>query len=390
MKKLLVVGVIVLFLGLAIAPSINADVKQITVPTAKGDTLYVGGNGTGNYSKIQDAINDSSEGDTVYVYEGIYYERVRINRTITFLGENRDTTIIDAGWIGCPVDLEANDIYVSGFTMRNSGNKSFNDAGIQFKNWWDAPSKSHNNTIIGNRIINNFNGIINVFSKRNKIIDNIINDNRNFGIYFYSGCDYNRLENNVIRDNEEDGIWISESEYIKILNNTIKNNGFAGISLRQDCDSNDIHENIIMNQSYGIFFDGEMYGTLRNDIYKNTIAYCNEFGLFFWYADVNTIRENNFIENKCHCSFRYIFLSKVAAMLVLPPQQLNKFSRNYWDDHPNTKPKAIDGEMEFFLFLWAFLAFTELEILKFIFQPKIVDWVNYDWRPAQEPYDIGV
>ncbi|MHA1376567.1 MAG: hypothetical protein ACTSR7_19990, partial [Promethearchaeota archaeon] len=79
MKKLLVVGVIVLFLGLAIAPSTGiTDVKQIVLPTTSGDTLYVGGNGTGNYTKIQDAIDDANPGDTVFVYDDSspYYEKV--------------------------------------------------------------------------------------------------------------------------------------------------------------------------------------------------------------------------------------------------------------------------------------------------------------------------
>ena len=92
MKKLLVVGVIVLFLGVAFAPSTGAtDVKRNTISTAKGDTLYVGGNGTGNYSKIQDAINDSSDGDTVYVYDDSspYYENLIVDKPITLKGENK-------------------------------------------------------------------------------------------------------------------------------------------------------------------------------------------------------------------------------------------------------------------------------------------------------------
>ena len=36
------------------------------------ETLYVGGSGPGNYSEIQDAIDNASDGDTVYIYEGTY------------------------------------------------------------------------------------------------------------------------------------------------------------------------------------------------------------------------------------------------------------------------------------------------------------------------------
>lgn len=41
-----------------------------------GDTLYVGGDGPGNYSTIQAAIDNASGGDSVFVYKGIYHENV--------------------------------------------------------------------------------------------------------------------------------------------------------------------------------------------------------------------------------------------------------------------------------------------------------------------------
>jgi hypothetical protein len=45
--------------------------------------LYVGGTGEGNYSRIQDAIDDAVDGDTVFVYDDSspYYEHIRINKS---------------------------------------------------------------------------------------------------------------------------------------------------------------------------------------------------------------------------------------------------------------------------------------------------------------------
>ena len=37
-----------------------------------GNTLYVGGYGPGNYSKIQYAVENATSGDTIYVYSKIY------------------------------------------------------------------------------------------------------------------------------------------------------------------------------------------------------------------------------------------------------------------------------------------------------------------------------
>lgn len=57
--------------------------------------LYVGGDGPGNYSKIQDAIDNASNGDTVFVYNGIYYENLVVDKSINLQGENKEYTIID-------------------------------------------------------------------------------------------------------------------------------------------------------------------------------------------------------------------------------------------------------------------------------------------------------
>ncbi len=75
MKKLLVVAVIVLFIGMSISSSTGFDVReQSSITTSNGKTLYVGGSGPGNYTKIQDAIDNASDGDTVFVYNGTYHE----------------------------------------------------------------------------------------------------------------------------------------------------------------------------------------------------------------------------------------------------------------------------------------------------------------------------
>ena len=45
---------------------IVSPVKSVKV---SGNTLYVGGSGPGNYTRIQDAIDNASDGDTVFVYD---------------------------------------------------------------------------------------------------------------------------------------------------------------------------------------------------------------------------------------------------------------------------------------------------------------------------------
>lgn len=45
------------------------------------NVLYVGGSGKGNYTSIQDAINDAKDGYIIYVYPGYYNENIVINKS---------------------------------------------------------------------------------------------------------------------------------------------------------------------------------------------------------------------------------------------------------------------------------------------------------------------
>lgn len=58
-------------------------------------TWIVDDDGPADFHTIQEAINAASDGDTVLVRNGTYYEHVMINRTLQLVGENRYSTIID-------------------------------------------------------------------------------------------------------------------------------------------------------------------------------------------------------------------------------------------------------------------------------------------------------
>ena len=68
-RKGLVVGIILSLLIPCVIPSIGQHSGKKTIQSSSQvDILYVGGGGSGNYTRIQDAINDSITGGTVYVY----------------------------------------------------------------------------------------------------------------------------------------------------------------------------------------------------------------------------------------------------------------------------------------------------------------------------------
>ncbi len=237
MKKLLAVGVIVLFLGVSVIPSTGTrDVKQVTMLTTSGNTLYVGGNGTGNYTRIQDAIDNTSDGDTVYVYNGTYYENVVVDKSIKIVGENRNITIIDGtGKENGTIKITSDNVQIIRFTIQNSYESS--------------------------------DGAILVYNDYITIKDNIINENNGNGVFLYHSS-YSSITQNTISNNTDRGVEVAHlgSNNNTISHNIIVDNSWHGIGLWHS-DGNIINSNKIMRNNHGI--------KIRNS--NNNVVYHNDF-----------------------------------------------------------------------------------------------------------------
>ncbi len=96
--------------------------------SAQGKTLYVGGSGEGNYTSIQDAIDNASDGDKIYIYNGLYKEHVVINKEIEIEGESRNA-VID-GYNNGTVIIAESRCEIINLTIENSGN-GWLDSGIE-------------------------------------------------------------------------------------------------------------------------------------------------------------------------------------------------------------------------------------------------------------------
>jgi hypothetical protein len=97
---------------------------------AKGQVITVKQDGTGDYEVIQDAVNVSSDGDTILVYPGVYFENVDLTDkgivlTSTWILSQQDSlihkTIIDGNHSGsCICSLENNTWgIIIGFTLQH-------------------------------------------------------------------------------------------------------------------------------------------------------------------------------------------------------------------------------------------------------------------------------
>ena len=341
-RKCLAVGIILLFIGTAILPSSGQKIEKTSLPASRGHWLYVGGSGPGNYSLIQDAIDNASDGDTIFVFAGLYKENVYINKSLNLIGENRDTTIIDANGSDSAILSVSSDVSIIGFTVQNSGGSTGGNyhAGIFIYTY------CNNNTISGNKIINNNFGItLNSFSSNNSINNNIITQNKKCGIYCYE-TELLTIEKNKIMQNDGGGILLERSYHIKIIKNHIDKNGEGVLLyLSSFCD---ISENSLSNNSVvGITIISTSVG--------------------------NRFSSNNFINNTKDADFDYAFL-------FLPKG--NQFIKNYWDSYIGIGPKVICGTIEMVLLAGV------IGLLTYWFPDIYIIWFEFDRHPAREPYDI--
>jgi len=309
--------------------------------------FYVDDDGGADYTKIQDAINQSSDGFTIFVYNGTYYENITINKSITLIGENKNSTIIDGSYKDyCTVVVVLADfVNLSSFTIQNSG---FSFEGIE--NGILITSNFNN---IENCIIRNcWDGIylhdfLGSTIKNNKIKGNIFTNIREVDI----SC--NRADNNIISENflTKGIILLGNSN-----NNTIYRNGFSGGSISQfglsKANNNTISYNSFSKSSEVCFSVKE---SNNNIIHHNNFKNIKIWGIRLEDSHHNSIHHNNFIK----CLIKASFVQST----------FNKWRQNYWG-RPRLLPKVISGRVGRFL--------------------GIIPWLNIDWRPALKPNKIDI
>jgi len=391
---LIVIGIISLFLGLYISPIVAIDNEEkYTHPLYNGNTLYVGGYGPGNYTRIQDAINDASSGDRIYVYSGEYLENLRITKTLTLEGENKHTTNINGNNIKTTVFINSENVILMDFTITNASSKY---AGLEIQ---------ADNCIVENAIIQDcYRGVKLLNVKYTKIENCIINrwftspkfgfDIENSDFSFISNntitnlefplqldkSDWNEISNNNFISNEY-GPWFLESHNNTFSNNEITNcesfsflidqssfniitNNFIhdneGIGIKLDFTmKNTFRNNLIINNFYGLILERSILTLVINNEISN-----NEYGILLETSYGNFILKNNIIDNYRNANFRNAWA--------------NRWLGNYWEPHL-FGPKIIFGKI--YKLVPRGWTFEEVDIMILF---------KIDWNPAKEPYTVGV
>lgn len=379
MKKGIICVLVCMLMILSVVIPVTATpvLKTTSYPISMGTILYVGGLGPNNYTKIQDAIDDSSEGDTVFVYDDSspYYENIIIEKSITVLGENRETTSIlgdeSADW-GI-VNISSGDVSISGFTIQpNMGEP----AGIvvvkdyTYPDYWNIVILQ--NVSISNNIIKNTAyGIFGIRLKYGNISENIIEDCTGSGINLFISSNTiitkNFISHCSYRGIEIDGLWMP----YRLMNyrNPVPENII-------------ISQNTIQSNRWGIQLNGGAVNTIitQNNISDNHGMFPGHdgIGICIYQASKTQITNNNFIDNSQNAYF-------TAVLIFRYPQfGLNTWDGNYWGEPRNT-PVRINGTFWLMPFprLPIGISFPNFDLTQWE-----VPWAAFDRHPAQEPYDI--
>jgi parallel beta-helix repeat protein len=320
------------------------------------------------YATIQEAIDDDAtlSGHTIRVDSGTYYENVVVNKSVSLVGEDEFSTIVDGRALGSVIRVTADKVSVSGFTVRNS---MFGYSGIHVY-------QSSDDNISGNIVKDNYNGIYMYGSSDSIVADNDVLGNE-YGVHLYDSFNINVsgneasgnmngihldvsgnnvLTGNNVSSNGWNGIYSYGSSNNTLSGNLVVSNQGRGIRLHYSF-NNTLQGNDVSRNGYGIYF----YGSGGNTLNGNTASFNNEsgillsdsadsaftendvsnntFGIWFINSDGNGISGNNISANDqfgirlWNSSRNTFFHNNFVGNLVKNVEQPSNDSfSNLWDD----------------------------------------------------------
>ena len=312
------------------------------------------------YTSIEDAINVSKEGDSIFIYNGEYtVGNIVINKSVSLIGIGNPILISQDG--DEIITVISNGVSIKNLIFKNVTTSYLKErSAIRIK-------KSRNFHLEGNTIIDCFFAIYLENAKNGSIINNTIRGNatteaesgngihawyssnliieNNFigghrdGIYF-EFVDGSKITNNESEKNKRYGLHFMFSNDDEYYDNTFKNNGVGvavmfsrrikmkrntfsynwgrasyGLLLKEIYDA-DIENNIFEENTIGIFVEGS-----NRILYSSNTFKRNGWAIkFSGGCEDNEITNNNFLYN----SLDLIVNTRLAS---------NKFHHNYWSSY---------------------------------------------------------
>jgi nitrous oxidase accessory protein len=354
---LLLVTIFLIVCILVISPA-KASPKTIVVPD--------------NYSTIQDAIDNASAGDTIFVRSGTYNQNLTIKKSLTLIGQNTNTailtcpqlfdssSIVDFPFIPVTyvINITASDVEIRNFTITNPNpygagiNSEGNDNQISGVIASGLAISGSNQVVAQNYITNQYSGI-ECSGSYNQIIENTLSDSS----ISLSGSYNNVAENNILNNNGI-GIMLTNASTNLIINNVISKGGasllnsnfniiynntitsgelWLGVYPRMPASNNLITGNTVEDANIYGWAVGVGYGS-NNVFYGNLIANNGGIGLALGGIDIevdnNLFYCNDFMNNSKNFGTNWQVVGSSSFD--------NGTTGNYWDNYLTKYPNATE------------------------------------------------
>ena len=268
-------------------------------------------------TSLKKAINRAPAGSRIVVRGGVYRENgIVVDKPLRIAGER--WPVVDGSHKGEVITVTADDVWISGLVVRNSGVSFTEDwAGIKVKNarrcliennrllddffaiYLAASSDCvvRNNEVLGhavseafsgnaihlwncrritvenNRVSGHRDGLYFEFLHDSTIIGNLSEHNLRYGMHTMYSAD-NSYRNNTLRDNKA-GEVLMYSKHLAVTGNRIENNWGAACdgALLKDLDDSRIEGNLFVHNSVGLYGENSNRNRiLDNEFLNNGVA----------------------------------------------------------------------------------------------------------------------
>jgi len=357
-KKISLLGIFVCFCMLStsiflfVDGTVKASEKAIYVDNAP--YLYRDGTAEKPYERIEYAISIANEGDTIYVFGGIYNESFVIDKKVNLIGgiddkttfieykmEHKYTVEITADYVTLE-DVEITDpgnhvSDINGALLHITGDNVIvqrNNVTYCIRSYGIFLDSSVGNVIGDNRIDHVKKGIYLLSSDTNDVINNNISNCTDSAVEMRFS-DNNRFYDNRFLDCNY-GVYARDSIGVNVTNNSIKRNKFYGIYFYKSNECFININNISKNILAGIRLISINSRIVGNDFFDNSIGVDVDES-----SGDNIFTLNYFIENNIHVrekSVNYWYEDMIG---------------NYWDDYKEVDrnkdgigdtPYSVDGD----------------------------------------------
>jgi len=293
---------------------------------AEPRTWTVDDDGPADFHTIQEALNGATAGDVINVLEGAYYENVVIIKPGILL-EGVGRNVVINGGEGTGIRLEANNVTVDGFAIRNCSigvnmyscsfcnvsrnTVELNTDGLSCFRCSDniIEKNAFRNTGTAIHIAGSVYASGEVYpSTNNTVRENTIQDNE-YGIIFTHAPD-NLVEKNFVA-NSRKGVVVGFNARVTIRDNNLRNCSH-GVSLEDGTSGNMVAFNIIQKSDISIV-ESSGNTVTNNTLLESTIGLtaadsnivCGNIiskgkisGLYVYNSKYNTLQGNNLTDNR--------------------------------------------------------------------------------------------